>query len=49
LAATAIAETPALASTPTPRLQGPVVDPENAVDVVTSQSEVDDLLASLGF
>ena len=32
----------------TPSLQGPVVDP-NAQDVVTSQSQVDDLLASLGF
>ncbi|AVO49734.1 chemotaxis protein CheZ [Melaminivora suipulveris] len=30
-------------------LQGPVVDPENRQDVVTSQSQVDDLLASLGF
>lgn len=33
-----------------PRLNGPVVDSEKASeDVVTSQSEVDDLLASLGF
>lgn len=31
------------------RLQGPVVNPEAAADVVTSQSQVDDLLASLGF
>ena len=31
-----------------PRLEGPVVDP-TAPDVVTSQSQVDDLLASLGF
>lgn len=31
-----------------PRLSGPVVDP-NAQDVVTSQSQVDELLASLGF
>ena len=31
-----------------PKLEGPVVDP-NAQDVVTSQSQVDDLLASLGF
>ena len=30
-------------------LQGPVVDPENTTDVVTDQSQVDDLLASLGF
>ena len=28
---------------------GPVVDPENNPDVVTDQSQVDDLLASLGF
>lgn len=32
-----------------PILQGPVVDPENNPDVVKGQSEVDDLLASLGF
>lgn len=30
-------------------LQGPVVNPESTPDVVTSQSQVDDLLASLGF
>lgn len=30
-------------------LAGPVVDPENNPDVVTDQSQVDDLLASLGF
>jgi chemotaxis protein CheZ len=30
-------------------LAGPVVDPTKTVDVVTSQSQVDDLLASLGF
>ena len=37
---------------PTPerkQLSGPVVDPDNTPDVVTNQSEVDDLLASLGF
>jgi len=32
-----------------PVLQGPVVNPEGNPDVVTGQSEVDDLLASLGF
>lgn len=33
-----------------PKLQGPVVDPEKSVgEVVTDQSQVDDLLASLGF
>lgn len=32
-----------------PELHGPVIDPDNTPDVVTSQSEVDDLLASLGF
>jgi chemotaxis protein CheZ len=42
------AEAPAPATPQQPRLQGPVVDP-NAQDVVTSQSQVDDLLASLGF
>ncbi|WP_404300666.1 protein phosphatase CheZ [Alicycliphilus denitrificans] len=39
-------------SAPTPtreHLQGPVVDPEATPDVVTNQSQVDDLLASLGF
>ena len=34
---------------PHEHLAGPVVDPENTPDVVTDQSEVDDLLASLGF
>jgi chemotaxis protein CheZ len=29
--------------------QGPVVNPEGRTDVVTSQAQVDDLLASLGF
>lgn len=32
-----------------PELHGPVVDPDATPNVVTSQSEVDDLLASLGF
>ena len=32
-----------------PMLSGPVVNPEGNPDVVTGQSEVDDLLASLGF
>ena len=31
------------------QLSGPVVDPEGTPDVVTNQSEVEDLLASLGF
>lgn len=53
-AATAVAVqegAPEMASPVTPRLQGPVVDPQGSAssDVVTSQSEVDDLLASLGF
>ncbi|MCL4700079.1 MAG: protein phosphatase CheZ, partial [Burkholderiaceae bacterium] len=30
-------------------LSGPVVDPKGRTDVVSSQGEVDDLLASLGF
>lgn len=33
----------------TPALSGPVVNPEGNADVVSAQSEVDDLLASLGF
>ncbi|MDP2367532.1 protein phosphatase CheZ [Rhodoferax sp.] len=33
----------------TPSLSGPVVNPEGNPDVVKGQSEVDDLLASLGF
>ena len=32
-----------------PALSGPIVNPEGNADVVTAQSEVDDLLASLGF
>ncbi len=46
------APTPTLLSEPIlhePILQGPVVDPEGNPDVVKGQSEVDDLLASLGF
>jgi len=45
------AQMPALAPVEAaqPKLAGPVVDPENTTDVVTSQSQVDDLLASLGF
>jgi chemotaxis protein CheZ len=46
------APAPAPAAAPEPRrehLAGPVVDPENTPNVVSSQSEVDDLLASLGF
>ena len=34
---------------PSEHLSGPVVNPETATDVVTDQSQVDDLLASLGF
>lgn len=34
---------------PHEQLSGPVVNPETATDVVTDQSQVDDLLASLGF
>jgi chemotaxis protein CheZ len=33
----------------TEHLAGPVVDPEGRSDIVTDQSQVDDLLASLGF
>lgn len=34
---------------PREHLAGPVVDPEHTPDIVTDQSQVDDLLASLGF
>lgn len=40
---------PAQAQTHQPALSGPVVNPVGNPDVVTGQSEVDDLLASLGF
>lgn len=51
--AAALAESSEPAAAPTaqpvhPKLEGPVVNPD-AEDVVTSQSQVDDLLASLGF
>lgn len=52
LATVAVAEPepePAFTADGHPALQGPVVDPENTPNVVSSQSEVDDLLASLGF
>ena len=40
---------PKVAATDHPALAGPVVRPQGNPDVVTGQSEVDDLLASLGF
>lgn len=40
---------PAPAAEYQPALAGPAVNPEGNPDVVTGQSEVDDLLASLGF
>ena len=43
------AQTPIAPEPRRDQLQGPVVNPESAPDVVTSQSQVDDLLASLGF
>ncbi|WP_311224167.1 MULTISPECIES: protein phosphatase CheZ [unclassified Acidovorax] len=46
------AQAAAAAAIPEPsreHLQGPVVDPDNTANVVSNQSEVDDLLASLGF
>lgn len=42
-------QVPEAAEQPRASLQGPVVDPENTAGVVTDQSQVDDLLASLGF
>jgi chemotaxis protein CheZ len=58
LVLTAPSDSPAKATPPVgetvteitePLLQGPVVNPEGNPDVVQGQSEVDDLLASLGF
>ena len=46
VAPTAVSTTPQHA---TVHLAGPVVDPEKTPDIVTDQSQVDDLLASLGF
>ena len=43
------APAPAIAKIIEPILEGPVVNPEGNPDVVKGQSEVDDLLASLGF
>lgn len=47
--ADAVVKAPAPAADYQPALSGPVVNPEGNADVVTGQSEVDDLLASLGF
>ncbi|MEW5886608.1 MAG: protein phosphatase CheZ [Pseudomonadota bacterium] len=49
-----VAPQPAALAAPAPAvrrepLSGPVVNPEGRTDVVTDQSQVDDLLASLGF
>jgi len=49
VAAVTAAAAAAVVETPREHLQGPVVDPDNTPNVVSSQSEVDDLLASLGF
>ncbi|KQP13765.1 protein phosphatase CheZ [Pseudorhodoferax sp. Leaf267] len=50
LVALLIQTAPAQATAPAAQgLQGPVVDSEGRDDVVTDQSQVDDLLASLGF
>lgn len=45
----AVVKAPATHEPYTPALDGPVVNAEGNADVVTNQSEVDDLLASLGF
>jgi chemotaxis protein CheZ len=48
--ASAAATTPSEAPAPyKPALSGPAMNPQNNPDVVSGQSEVDDLLASLGF
>jgi chemotaxis protein CheZ len=45
----AVVKAPSAHEQYTPALDGPVVDGEGNPEVVTNQSEVDDLLASLGF
>ena len=45
----AVVKAPPVHEQYTPALDGPVVKTEDNPDVVTNQSEVDDLLASLGF
>jgi chemotaxis protein CheZ len=45
----AAVKNPAVSVEHTPALAGPVVDGQAFTDVVTDQSQVDDLLASLGF
>ncbi len=47
--ADAVVKAPAVHEPYVPALDGPVVKTEDNPDVVTNQSEVDDLLASLGF
>jgi chemotaxis protein CheZ len=47
--ADAAVKAPVPVATHQPALSGPVIKPEGNADVVTGQSEVDDLLASLGF
>jgi chemotaxis protein CheZ len=42
-------QAPAALAAVAQELDGPVVDPTGRTDVVADQSEVDDLLASLGF
>lgn len=46
---TATPPTPLTSAHNPQQLAGPVVDPQTSGDVVTDQSQVDDLLASLGF
>jgi chemotaxis protein CheZ len=43
------APTASAAPEPSKDLTGPVINPQGNPDVVTDQSQVDDLLASLGF
>jgi chemotaxis protein CheZ len=45
----AVVKAPAVHEPYVPALDGPVVKTDDNPDVVTNQSEVDDLLASLGF
>jgi chemotaxis protein CheZ len=47
--AAALAAEPSATGTPDHLLNGPQINPEGRTDVVQDQSDVDDLLASLGF
>jgi chemotaxis protein CheZ len=47
--AAALADEPSMTDSPENLLNGPSINPEGWIDVIKDQSQVDDLLASLGF